>query len=65
MEEFEEIRKLPNGLKFYKTDLHAHYPIEIKNESESFEDGVTTQDVVDKFIENNYDLIAIGDHNSI
>jgi len=65
LEDFEEITKIANGLKFYKTDLHVHYPIEIKNESECFEIGVDIQRVVDKFLEFKYDLVAIGNHNSI
>ncbi len=65
MKDFEEIAQIANGLKFYKTDLHVHYPIEIKNETECFENGVNIQSVVDKFLEFKYDLVAIGDHNSI
>ena len=50
MNDFKEIIQMVNGLKFYKTDLHVHYPIDIKNETECFENGVNIQSVVDKLI---------------
>lgn len=64
MEEYNNIVKLPNGLNFYKTDLHLHYPVEIKNESETYEENVTFDDLVDKLIKQNYSLVAVCQHNS-
>ena len=65
MSDYEEIMQMDNGLKFYKTDLHIHYPIDIKNETECFEDGTSIERLVDKLIELDYDLVSIGNHNSI
>ena len=65
MKDFNEIMKINNGLKFYKSDLHIHYPIKIKNESECYAEETTIDDVIDKLIENNYELIVMGHHNSI
>ena len=32
MNGYNKIKEMDNGLRFYKTDLHFHYPIKIKNE---------------------------------
>ena len=34
MNVYNKIKEIDNGLRFYKVDLHSHYPIKIKNESE-------------------------------
>ena len=65
MKDFNEIKEMDNGLKFYKTDLHLHYPIKIKNESVFYAEEITITDVIDKLIENNYELVVMGHHNSI
>ncbi len=64
MEEYNDLLKIPNGLNFYKTDLHIHYPIEIKNESEIFEENIIFDDLVDKLRNQNFNLVAVCQHNS-
>ncbi|MHA1196628.1 MAG: TrlF family AAA-like ATPase [Promethearchaeota archaeon] len=64
MIELNEIKELPNGLRFYKTDLHIHMPIKIKNESKNYAKEIKINDVVNKLNEKNYDLIALSHHNS-
>ncbi|KKM76557.1 hypothetical protein LCGC14_1378960 [marine sediment metagenome] len=65
MSDLDDILQMDNGLKFYKTDLHIHYPIEIRNESESYENGVSIENIIEKLIQLEYRLIAIGNHNSL
>jgi len=56
---------MDNGLRFYKTDLHFHYPIKIKNESVCYAEEITIKDVIDKLVENKYEIVVMGHHNSI
>ena len=64
MKDYKEIIELENGLNYFKTDLHVHYPNIVKNESEPYEEGVVISDIIQKYITVEYSLISIGNHNS-
>ncbi|MHA1275492.1 MAG: hypothetical protein ACTSQS_19005, partial [Promethearchaeota archaeon] len=65
MEKFNEINSMANGLNFYKTDLHIHCPITIRNESENYAEGIELNNIINKLIEHNFNLVCIGHHNSV
>ena len=50
MEDYKEIIELENGLNYFKTDLHVHYPNIVKNESEPYEEGIVISDIIQKYI---------------
>lgn len=41
------------------------YPIKIENESECYAEGININSIVEELRNQNYDLVAMGNHNSI